>query len=159
VISAVLRSTIIQLSVPDRLRGRLAAIQIGVVQGGPRLGDLEAGAVGNAFGNEVSVVSGGLACIAGALLLSRLLPGFRTVEVGPGTVPIDPEPADPSPPILSRPMPISPRPISPRPISPRPRPVRRPRLARPTKPRRGPPASRASSQEAGPMSRFSRPVQ
>ena len=97
VISAVLRSTIIQLSVPDRLRGRLAAIQIGVVQGGPRLGDLEAGAVGNAFGNEVSVVSGGLACIAGALLLSRLLPGFRTVEVGPGTVPIDPEPADPEP--------------------------------------------------------------
>ena len=97
VISAVLRSTIIQLSVPDRLRGRLAAIQIGVVQGGPRLGDLEAGAVGNAFGNEVSVVSGGLACIAGAMLLSRLLPGFRTVEVGPGTVPIDPEPADPEP--------------------------------------------------------------
>jgi MFS family permease len=75
----------------------IAAIQIGVVQGGPRLGDLEAGAVGNAFGNEVSVVSGGLACIAGALLLSRLLPGFRTVEVGPGAVPIDPEPADPEP--------------------------------------------------------------
>jgi len=154
VISAVLRSTIIQLSVPDRLRGRLAAIQIGVVQGGPRLGDLEAGAVGNAFGNEVSVVSGGLACIAGALLLSRLLPGFRTVEVGPGTVPIDPEPADPEP---ADPEPadadfteaISPRPISPRPISPRPRPVRRPRLARPTKTAARSPASRASSQEAG----------
>jgi MFS family permease len=85
VISAVLRNTIIQLSVPDRLRGRLAAIQIGVVQGGPRLGDLEAGAVGNAFGNEISVVSGGLACIAGAALLAWRMPGFRKVEVSATT--------------------------------------------------------------------------
>jgi MFS family permease len=85
VISAVLRNTIIQLSVPDRLRGRLAAIQIGVVQGGPRLGDLEAGAVGNAFGNEISVVTGGLACIAGAVLLAWALPGFRKVEVSATT--------------------------------------------------------------------------
>jgi len=85
VISAVLRNTIIQLSVPDRLRGRLAAIQIGVVQGGPRLGDLEAGAVGNAFGNEFSVISGGLACIAGAVLLAGVLPGFRKVEVSAAT--------------------------------------------------------------------------
>ena len=85
VISAVLRNTIIQLSVPDRLRGRLAAIQIGVVQGGPRLGDLEAGAVANAFGNELSVISGGLACIAGAVLLAWGLPGFRRVEVSAAT--------------------------------------------------------------------------
>jgi hypothetical protein len=41
VISAVLRNTIIQLSVPDRLRGRLAAIQIGVVQGCPGSGRLK----------------------------------------------------------------------------------------------------------------------
>jgi MFS family permease len=85
VISAVLRNTIIQLSVPDRLRGRLAALQLGVVQGGPRLGDLESGAVATAFGNEVSVISGGLLCIAGAVVLSRLLPGFRRVEVGADT--------------------------------------------------------------------------
>jgi hypothetical protein len=48
-----------------------------VVTGGPRIGDLEAGAVAAAFGDTVSVVSGGLACIAGALILARLLPGFR----------------------------------------------------------------------------------
>ena len=77
VISAVFRSTIIQLAVPDSLRGRLAGLQIAVVTGGPRVGDLEAGAVAAGFGNTVSVVSGGLACIAGALLLARALPGFR----------------------------------------------------------------------------------
>lgn len=81
VISAVFRNTIIQLSVPDALRGRLFAIQIGVVTGGPRLGDLEAGAVAAAAGETLSVISGGLACIAGALLLARLLPGFRRVEL------------------------------------------------------------------------------
>jgi predicted MFS family arabinose efflux permease len=84
VISAVFRSTIIQLAVPDALRGRLAGLQIAVVAGGPRVGDLEAGAVATAFGNTVSVVSGGLGCIAGALLLARALPGFRRQRMDPG---------------------------------------------------------------------------
>jgi MFS family permease len=87
VISAVFRNTIIQLAVPDALRGRLSGLQIAVVTGGPRIGDVEAGAVAAAFGDTVSVVSGGLACIAGALLVARLLPGFRqqkTPELSPG---------------------------------------------------------------------------
>ena len=84
VISAVFRSTIIQLAVPDSLRGRLAGLQIAVVTGGPRVGDLEAGAVAAGFGNTVSVVSGGLACIAGALLLARALPGFRRQRMDQG---------------------------------------------------------------------------
>jgi MFS family permease len=78
VISAVFRTTIIQHSVPDALRGRLMGVQIAVVAGGPRLGDLEAGAVAAAFGDTTSVVSGGLICAAGAVLLARALPGFRT---------------------------------------------------------------------------------
>jgi predicted MFS family arabinose efflux permease len=77
VISAVFRNTIIQVAVPDALRGRLSGLQIAVVAGGPRIGDVESGAVAAAFGDTVSVVSGGLACIAGALVLARLLPGFR----------------------------------------------------------------------------------
>ena len=81
VISAVFRSTIIQLTVPDALRGRLSGLQTAVVAGGPRVGDLESGAVAAAFGDTVSVVSGGLACIAGALLLARLLPGFRQQRI------------------------------------------------------------------------------
>ena len=81
VISAVFRSTIIQLAVPDALRGRLAGLQIAVVTGGPRIGDLESGSVAAAFGDTVSVVSGGLACIAGALVLARVLPGFRRQRI------------------------------------------------------------------------------
>ena len=74
VISAVFRNTILQLSVPDRLRGRLSAIHIAVVTGGPRLGDAEAGAVAALAGTRVSVVSGGLVCMAGVAVLARLLP-------------------------------------------------------------------------------------
>ena len=45
VISAVFRNTILQLSVPDHLRGRLSSIHIAVVTGGPRVGDAESGLV------------------------------------------------------------------------------------------------------------------
>ena len=77
VISAVFRSTIIQLTTPDEFRGRLMGVQMAVVTGGPRIGDAESGAVAAAFGPVTSVISGGLACIAGALVLARLLPAFR----------------------------------------------------------------------------------
>ena len=80
VISAVFRSTIIQLSVPDALRGRLSGVQIAVVASGPR-GDFEAGRSSRLRRYRVSVVSGGLACIAGAAVLARLLPGFRRQRI------------------------------------------------------------------------------
>lgn len=90
VISAVFRNTIIQFAGPDGMRGRLMGVQMAVVTGGPRLGDLEAGAVANAFGNATSIVSGGLACIVGALLVARALPGFRHQQVPAGVAAADP---------------------------------------------------------------------
>src|SRR5262249_59987284 len=66
VVSAVFRNTIIQFAGPDGMRGRLMGVQMAVVAGGPRLGDLESGAVANALGNTVSVVSGGAARLARA---------------------------------------------------------------------------------------------
>jgi MFS family permease len=77
VISAVFRNTILQVTVPEDLRGRLFAIHILVVAGGPRLGDLEAGLVASAFTPTVSIVSGGLLCIVGAGLLAWLVPSLR----------------------------------------------------------------------------------
>ena len=76
VVSAVFRNTILQLSVPDRLRGRLSSVHIAVVTGGPRLGDFEAGAVAALTTPAFAVVSGGLACIAGALVIARAMPAF-----------------------------------------------------------------------------------
>ena len=48
VISAVLRNTMLQSTIPERFRSRMSSIQMAVVQGGPRLGDMESGAVADA---------------------------------------------------------------------------------------------------------------
>jgi MFS family permease len=80
VVSAVFRSTILQDTVPDRLRGRLSGIHITVVAGGPRLGDVEAGLMAAAFSASVSVVSGGLLCIAGVVLLAVFVPEFARYQ-------------------------------------------------------------------------------
>jgi MFS family permease len=74
VVSAVFRNTILQLSVPDGLRGRLSSVHIAVVTGGPQLGDAEAGAVAALTTPRFSVVSGGVACIVGVLALVRWVP-------------------------------------------------------------------------------------
>lgn len=74
VVSAVFRNTILQLSVPDGLRGRLSSVHIAVVTGGPQLGDAEAGAVAALTSPRFSVVSGGLACILGVAALLRWVP-------------------------------------------------------------------------------------
>jgi MFS family permease len=77
VISAVLRNTILQSTIPVRFRSRMNSIQMAVVQGGPRLGDMESGAVATLTSIEFSIVSGGLACIVGAAVIAMLLPAFR----------------------------------------------------------------------------------
>jgi MFS family permease len=74
VISAVFRGSILQLSVPDALRGRLSAVHIMVVTGGPRLGDAEAGIVASLVSPWFSVVSGGVACVLGVLVVARAYP-------------------------------------------------------------------------------------
>src|SRR5207253_119280 len=80
VVSAVFRNTILQVSVPDAVRGRLSGIHIAVVAGGPRLGDTEAGTVAALTTPQISVVSGGLLCIAGVLVLARLVPEFARYD-------------------------------------------------------------------------------
>jgi hypothetical protein len=82
VISAVFRSTLQQLTVPDALRGRLSAFNILVVAGGPRLGDFEAGIAGAAFTPTISVVSGGLLCLVGVAVIAVLVPQFARWHVG-----------------------------------------------------------------------------
>jgi MFS family permease len=76
VISTVLRNTILQTSISDEYRSRLSAIQMAVVTGGPRLGDLESGVVANFTSTEFSIVSGGVMCVVGVLALIRWRPTF-----------------------------------------------------------------------------------
>jgi hypothetical protein len=61
----VCRTSIIQSITPDRLRGRMSSVYTLVVTSGPRLGDIESGAVAGAAGVRFSVISGGIACLVG----------------------------------------------------------------------------------------------
>lgn len=75
-VSAVFRATILQAATPDEYRGRLQGVFTVVVAGGPRLGDVEAGTVAVMFGETVSVISGGVACVLLAVGLARAVPSF-----------------------------------------------------------------------------------
>ncbi len=76
VISTVLRNTILQNAITDEFRSRISSIQMAVVTGGPRLGDVESGVVANYSSTEFSIVSGGIACIVGVLVLMKWRPTF-----------------------------------------------------------------------------------
>lgn len=79
-VSAIFRGTIVQLTTPDVLRGRVTSLHMAVTAGGPRLGDLESGAVAALTSVRFSVVSGGLACVVVALGISRWAPSFLNYE-------------------------------------------------------------------------------
>jgi MFS family permease len=80
VVSAVLRSAIIQTVVEERYRSRLSGLQMAVVEGGPRVGDLESGVAATAVSPRFSVVSGGVLCLLGTVVVAALLPGFRRFD-------------------------------------------------------------------------------
>jgi hypothetical protein len=73
-VSAVCRSVINQSVTPDALRGRMSSVFSLVVTSGPRLGDIEAGGVAALTSARFSVFSGGLACVAGALVVAAVFP-------------------------------------------------------------------------------------
>lgn len=97
VVSAIFRGTILQMSSPDALRGRLSSMHMAVVAGGPRLGDLEAGVVAALTSVRFSVVSGGLLCVLGTLGIARWAPDFVRYRHDPeGPEPIGPGMAEPA---------------------------------------------------------------
>jgi MFS family permease len=75
-VSAVCRSSINQTVTPDELRGRMSAVYTLVVTGGPRLGDIESGLVAGLTTAATSVLTGGLACIIGALVVATRFPAL-----------------------------------------------------------------------------------
>jgi len=75
-VSAVFRQTILQVAAPDEMRGRMQGVFVVVVAGGPRLGDLRAGATAAVVGASASWVGGGVACAVLVVVLVALVPSF-----------------------------------------------------------------------------------
>jgi hypothetical protein len=81
VISAVLRSSMMQVLTPDQLRGRVSSIHVLVVTGGPRIGDVESAAVASVIGPGAAVVTGGVLTLVGLGVINFAMPEFRRLEM------------------------------------------------------------------------------
>jgi MFS family permease len=75
-VSAVLRGTILWTVTPDHIRGRVSGIEFAQVAATPALGNVEAGVVASLTSIRLSVVSGGLACVVGTVLVALAVPAF-----------------------------------------------------------------------------------
>jgi len=75
-VSAVFRQTILQTYAPEEMRGRMQGVFVVVVAGGPRLGDLRAGATAALVGATASWVAGGVACAVVVVLMALCVPSF-----------------------------------------------------------------------------------
>jgi len=75
-ISGLFRMTIWNQTIPDRLRGRLAGIEMISYSTGPLLGHVRSGLAARWLGVGGSVISGGLLCIVGTVALAAALPAF-----------------------------------------------------------------------------------
>lgn len=87
VVSAVFRGTMLLVETPDALRGRVSALNLMVVTGGPRLGDVEAGLVAGALGAPASIVIGGLGCLIGTGLVAARFRSMRDYRAEPSEGP------------------------------------------------------------------------
>ena len=81
-VSAVYRSTIMQVATPDVMRGRLQGVFFAVVAGGARLGDVEAGGAAAIVGTDAAAWSGGILCLVGLAALAAAFPVFARYDAG-----------------------------------------------------------------------------
>jgi MFS family permease len=85
-VSTILRNTIRQMVTPDTMRGRMVSINQIFFMGGPQLGEIEAGAVAQALGTPMAILTGGLGCILAVNWIAKkwpALPGYSGDDAKP----------------------------------------------------------------------------
>jgi MFS family permease len=80
VVSVVIRFSLVQLQTPDEMRGRVSAVNALFIGTSNQLGEFESGAAAALLGVVPSVVLGGSATIAVALIWMWLFPELRKVR-------------------------------------------------------------------------------
>jgi hypothetical protein len=91
-----IRSTTVALATPDRLRGRVAAVEMVFISASNQLGAFESGLAAFLVGTVPAVVGGGVITVAIAAGWGRLFPDLRRVD---RLQDVRPRPADPAAPV------------------------------------------------------------
>lgn len=79
-ISVVIRFSLVQLSTPDEMRGRVGAVNFLFINASNQLGQFESGVAAALLGAMPAAVLGGVATVAVALLWMKLFPSLLQVE-------------------------------------------------------------------------------
>jgi len=79
-ISVFIRQSMVQLGTPDEMRGRVTSVNSMFVGASNELGEFESGTVAAWIGVVPSVVIGGVATIAVAVLWAKIFPRLRSVD-------------------------------------------------------------------------------
>jgi MFS family permease len=82
-VSVVIRISLVQLSTPDSMRGRVSAVNSLFIGTSNQLGEFESGMVAGLLGVIPSGVVGGIATILIALLWMRLFPDLSSIDTLP----------------------------------------------------------------------------
>jgi MFS family permease len=93
VLAVVFRTSVIQLAVPDHLRGRTNAAEFVVGAGAPQLGNFRGGVLGSLTTAGTSAAIGGLSSLVGAGIIALFLPALRRYRPADEPDPTIPEPA------------------------------------------------------------------
>jgi hypothetical protein len=80
-LSVVMRHTIIQLSTPDEIRGRVSSVSMLFINASNQLGAAESGLVAAATSATFAVVSGGLAVLGIAAVVAARMPDLRRYTI------------------------------------------------------------------------------
>jgi MFS family permease len=95
---AATANTVIQLNVPDELRGRVMSVYTTVFAGSSPFGGLLSGAIASGFGAALAIGLGGVACVVTGLGVFRPLRG-RPLRPSSGATVRPPDPVRASEPI------------------------------------------------------------
>jgi MFS family permease len=79
-ISAILRSVMLYRITPTEMLGRVSGIEFMQVAAAPSIGNLEAGGLARATSVRFAIVSGGVACVVGCVLLALAFPALRRYD-------------------------------------------------------------------------------
>ena len=85
-LSVFVRQSLIQISTPDAMRGRVAAVSSLFVSASNELGEAESGFLAALVGPVTAVVAGGLGAVGIAILWARLFPMLRHARTFDGPV-------------------------------------------------------------------------